>query len=194
MIALLEGRLVSKTPDSAIVDVGGVGYEVFIPLSTYYGLPKESGRVSFHTITVIRDDTIELYGFLTQEEKRIFRLLVSVTGVGPKLARNILSGLSIERLVESIRDEDVAALKRLPGVGKKTAQRVVMELKDRLKEGPRRREKRVEGGLEEDVVSALRNLGYRLREAEEAVEEAAATGDTQDFKALLKGALKRLSE
>ncbi len=193
MIALLCGRLVSKTPDSAIVDVGGVGYEVFIPLSTYYGLPKENGRVSFHTITIIRDDTIELYGFLTPEEKRLFRLLISVTGVGPRLAKNILSGVSIEKLIESIRGEDVTALKRLPGVGKKTAQRVIVELKDKLKEGAERKEERVEQGLKEDVVSALRNLGYRLREAEEAVEEATKSAG-KDFKSLLKEALKRLSE
>ncbi len=194
MIALLHGRLVSKTPDSVIVDVGGVGYEVFIPLSTYYGLPKESGRVSFHTITVIRDDTIELYGFLTPEEKRLFRLLISVTGVGPKLARNILSGVSIEKLTESIRSEDVSALKRLPGVGKKTAQRVIVELKDKLRDARERKKERVERGVRDDVVSALRNLGYRLKEAEEAVEEATAVVPQRDFKALLKEALRRLSE
>ena len=196
MIALLNGRLVSKTPETAIVDVGGVGYELFIPLSTYYGLPKEDSRVSLHTITVIRDDTIELYGFLTHKEKRLFRLLISVTGVGPRLARNILSGLSVDRLVESIGKEDLGALKRLPGVGKKTAQRLIVELKDRLgAEGDGAYfGQRLKPRLKDDVVSALKNLGYRAKEAEDAVYRAQKAVSEDDFKALLKQALKILAE
>lgn len=176
MIATLSGRLISKSPETAVVDVGGVGYEVSIPLSTYYRLPDKDGPVILKTSTFIKDDTIRIYGFFTQEEKELFLLLITVVGIGPRLARNILSGVTVERLASAIAGGDIAALTALPGVGKKTAERVVLELKDKTASRVRK-----EGGIGGDeavpqvvgdVVSALKNMGYRASEAEAAARKA----------------------
>jgi len=174
MIASVNGRLIFKSPESVVVDCGGVGYEVFIPLSTYYKLPDKDGQVLLKTLTFIKDDSIQLYGFFTQEEKSLFTLLISISGIGPRLARNILSGTTVDGLIAAVVKGDAAALCALPGVGKKTAERVILELKDKLKE-PGKKEKGAAEAVSpvlSDVISALKNLGYREKEAELAAEKA----------------------
>ncbi len=198
MIALLNGKLVTKTTDSVIVDVGGVGYEVFIPLSTYYKLPEPESPVTLRTHTYIKDDSIQIYGFLSAEEKEVFQHLLCVSGVGPRLARNILSGISVEDLVTSITRGDLAKVNSIPGVGAKTAQRLVLELKDKLKAMAARSYKALEPDITDtiagDVVSALINLGYRQPQAESAVKKARTKlGPDLGFEELLKESLKMLS-
>lgn len=199
MIARIDGQLVDKTPEKVIIDVQGVGYEVSIPLSTYYKLPDIDATVRLNIHTCHREDTLELYGFLTTEEKALFRLLLSVTGVGPKLARNILSGISVEDFNTSIASEEVVSLVKVPGLGKKTAERLILELKDKVKEVLL--EATLSGGesasvtsLDSDVISALVNLGYKLPIAREAVSRVAGdVADLDSFEALLKESLKVLS-
>ncbi|MBI5560718.1 MAG: Holliday junction branch migration protein RuvA [Deltaproteobacteria bacterium] len=174
MIARVNGILVSKSPDAAVVDVGGVGYEVFIPLSTYYKLPDKDEPVVLRTTAFIRDDSIQLYGFFTQEEKDLFTLLITVAGIGPRLSRNILSGITPDALTSAIARGDIVALVALPGVGKKTAERIVLELKDKIvsrggkEKGP---VVKLEPVLT-DAISALKNLGYREKDAEAAALKA----------------------
>src|SRR3989338_6915409 len=134
MIALLSGRLLYKSTERVVVDVGGVGYEVFIPLSTYYQLPDENGDLRLNIHTHLRDDAIQLFGFLTREELSVFQLLIGVTGVGPKLARNILSGISVDELVLSIAHGDKDRLSAIPGIGAKSAERLILELKDKVRD------------------------------------------------------------
>ncbi len=200
MIAHINGRLIFRSPESVVVDVGGVGYEVCIPLSTYYRLPDLNETVALNTVTFIKDDTIQLYGFLTVEEKDLFMMLISVSGVGPRLARNILSGTSVDELVSIIAGGDVAALKRLPGIGKKTAERVILEIKDKV--GPSRKTEALEAaGMPQmdstvsDVVSALKNLGYRTADAEDAAQRAKkGCPEGAGFEDLFKAALRMLSK
>jgi len=137
MIAHIKGKIIYKSPESVVVDVSGVGYEVYIPLSTYYKLPDTEEYISLNTYTHIREDALQLYGFLTQREKEIFQLLISVSGVGPKLARNILSGIPAEDLISAISSGDIARLRSIPGVGGKTAERLVLELKDKMRKAIR---------------------------------------------------------
>lgn len=200
MIALLSGRLLYKSPESVVVDVGGVGYEVFIPLSTYYQLPGENGDLRLNIHTHLRDDAIQLFGFLTREELSVFQLLIGVTGVGPKLARNILSGISVDELVSSIAGGDRDRLSAIPGIGAKSAERLILELKDKVRDlaaktavkaGPQREK----DSLSSDVVSALNNLGYRNVQAEEAVKRAKERlGPGYGFEALLKESFKGLAK
>jgi Holliday junction DNA helicase RuvA len=193
MIAHLRGRLFAKQPGQAIVEAGGVGYDVTISVPTFTSLPKEGGEVSLYIYTQVREDTLALYGFLERDEKRLFERLITVSGVGPKLAVTILSGLNPERTVAAIRAQDHAMLTRIPGVGKKLAERLVVELKDKLEEfatAP------VSAGVTapaaEDVLSALVNLGYQRPAAQKAIETAvekdAAAGE--DFDELFRMALK----
>ncbi len=203
MIAHIRGILLSKTPELAVVDVAGVGYELSIPVSNYYSLPDPGLEVEFFVSTFIRDDAIKLYGFLTATEKELFTLLRTVTGVGPKLARNILSGGSIEELIKIIATGDLVALKALPGLGKKTSERLILELREKitalsalpagtlevglLKDGP-------EGGVFDDVVSALNNLGYKEGPAKEAVKKVGLDmEDQEDFEVIFKAALKAMA-
>ncbi len=205
MIAHIRGILLSKTPELAVVDVGGVGYELSIPVSNYYNLPAPGLEVEFFVTTFIRDDAIKLYGFLTAMEKELFTLLRTVTGVGPKLARNILSGASIEELIKIIATGDLVALKALPGLGKKTSERLILELREKItelsalpagaldvgpaKDGP-------EGGVLDDVVSALSNLGYKEAPARDAVKKVTANMDDaleENFEKLFKAALKAMA-
>lgn len=200
MIAHIRGRLMRKTTEAVVIDVNGVGYEVFIPLTTYYQLPDMGQELSLNVHTNVREDAIQLYGFLTHEEKEGFQLLISVSGVGPKLARNILSGIPVGELVNAIASSDRARLNSIPGIGAKSAERLIVELKDKVKnlqrseeaKGPAAREK---DQLSVDVISALDNLGYRTALSEEAVKKARlllASGF--GFEELFKEALKLLSK
>ena len=204
MIARLTGRLEDKTAGVIIVMAGGVGYEVFIPVSTFYDLPSEGEEVTLHVKTVVRDDSFELFGFLTPDEKEAFLILNSVSKIGPRLALSILSGIHPAELVEAVTNKDVGRLNMIPGVGTKTAERLILELKDKISRlasvaapivtagpGPE-----VLDGLDTDVVSALLNLGYRQNEAEKAVSQArrSADGANIDLAGLLRLSLKELNK
>lgn len=197
MIAYIKGALKSKTTESAIVDVNGVGYELFIPLSTFCDLPGEGGLVELNVYTHLKEDAIQLYGFLTPDEKVAFQLLISVTGVGPKLARNILSGIPVADLVNAIGSSDKARLSTIPGIGAKSAERLILELKDKVKNlskaGVKEAEPQMKDSLSNDIVSALENLGYKVAQAEEAVKKARALLPQSNFEGIFKEALKFLS-
>lgn len=193
MIAHLRGRLFSKTPGHAIVEAAGVGYEVIISIPTFTALPAEGAEISLHVYTQVREDILALYGFLDLEEKRLFERLITVTGVGPRLAVTILSGLSPERTVNAIRAQDHATLTHIPGVGKKLAERLVVELKDKLEDMAVAPAAIVSAGpAAEDVLSALTNLGYQRPAAQRAVETAVEKDKSigQNFDALFRAALK----
>ncbi len=174
------------------MEAAGVGYDVAISVSTFTALPAESHEVALHIHTQVREDTLALFGFLTRDEKRIFERLITVSGVGPKLAITILSGLSTERLVAAIRGQDHAMLVKVPGVGKKLAERLVVELKDKLEDmavvAPAMQ---AAGPAADDVLSALVNLGYSRPAAQKAIESAIAKDKTagEDFEHLFRGAL-----
>jgi Holliday junction DNA helicase RuvA len=176
MIAHLRGRLLSKTPNQTVVECGGVGYDVSISVTTFTGLPAENAEVALHIYTNVREDQIALFGFSDMQEKRLFERLIGVSGIGPKLAITVLSGISAERLVGAIRGSDHAMLTRVPGIGKKTAERVVLELKDKLDDlvgiSLVGNEVRVVsfGAAGEDALSALVNLGYTRPAAQKALE------------------------
>ena len=193
MIAHLRGKLIHKEPGHAIVEAGGVGYDVVISVPTFTALPAVGAEASLHIHTQVSEDQIALFGFLDREEKRLFERLITVSGMGPKLAIKILSGLSSERTVQAIRSQDHAQLTRIPGVGKKLAERLVVELKDKLDDfaAPPVRSA-VQGPAAEDVLSALVNLGYQRPAAEKAIEQAIQKDESAkaDFDALFRGALK----
>lgn len=208
MIARIDGTLIVKAPETVVIDVGGVGYELSIPLSTYYVLPDIGDNVVLNVSTFMREDAIQLYGFATADEKTFFTMLLTISGVGPKLARGILSGAEVGMLVSAIASNDIAALTKLPGVGKKTAQRITLELKDKVDELSELASSKssgegalgtVEGSISADVVSALTNLGYKDDASEEAVRKVLANVDEHGsvvemaFEDILKGALKLLA-
>ena len=202
MIAQLRGTLADKRPNQVLVDVGGVGYLVHIPVSTFYALGDLHSNVTLLIHTQVREDAISLYGFLSSREKHLFELLISASGVGPVLALKILSGMSVDDLVPAVRSGDLVRLTRIPGVGRKTAERMVVELRDKLAamETPEAaRQPVVTMGAAADVVSALLNLGYEERTAEQAVERAGKEGSAklpdapESFEALLRAALQQLS-
>ena len=174
MIAHLRGRLFSKQPGQAIVEAAGVGYDVTISVPTFTALPVEGAEVSLHIHTQVREDLPALFGFLDLNEKRLFERLITVSGVGPKLAVTILSGLNPERTVTAIRSQDHATLTRIPGVGKKLAERLVVELKDKLEDMATAPTVVTAGPAAEDVLSALVNLGYQRPAAQKAIETAVA--------------------
>jgi Holliday junction DNA helicase RuvA len=193
MIAHLRGKLIYKQPGQVIIEAAGVGYDVAISVPTFTALPVAGAEAALHIYTQVSDDAIALFGFLEREEKRLFEKLITVGGVGPKLAIKMLSGLSPERTVQAIRGQDHAQLTRIPGVGKKLAERLVVELKDKLDDfavAPARAG--VRGPAVDDVLSALVNLGYQRAAAEKAVESAIAKDKSvaADFDALFRGALK----
>jgi Holliday junction DNA helicase RuvA len=192
MIAHLRGRLFSKQPQQVIVEAAGVGYDVAISVSTYTSLPAEGAEVALHIHTQVREDTLALYGFLDRNDKRIFERLITVSGVGPKLAITIQSGLPADRLVVALRGQDHATLTRIPGVGKKLAERLVVELKDKLEDmAVAAPAMAAAGPAAEDVLSALVNLGYQRPSAQKAIE-AAVTKDKsvgEHFDALFRAAL-----
>jgi holliday junction DNA helicase RuvA len=196
MIAQLRGSLGDKRPNQVLVDVGGVGYLVHIPLSTFYSLGDLHSNVTLLIHTQVREDAISLYGFLSAREKHLFELLISASGVGPALALKILSGMSVDDLVPAVRSGDLARLTRIPGVGRKTAERMIVELRDKLAamEIPDDARKPVTTtGTSSDVVSALLNLGYDQHAAEQAVERAGKNGASETFEPLLRGALQELT-
>ncbi len=196
MIGQIRGRLADKRPNQLLVDVGGVGYQVQVPLSTFAALGELHTEVTLLIHTHVREDALALYGFLSSREKHFFELLLSASGVGPALALKILSGMSVEELVPAIRGGDLARLTRIPGVGRKTAERIVVELKDKLEAVAVSEEKPAAsaGGTEADVVSALMNLGYDGRAAEKAMEEAKGAAGTGNFEKLLRSTLQTLSQ
>jgi Holliday junction DNA helicase RuvA len=201
MIGHLRGKLFDKRPNQVVVDVSGVGYEVFIPLSTFYALGELHQDVNLLIHTHVREDTLALYGFVTSREKQLFELLLSASGVGPVLALKILSGMSVEELLPAIRAGDLARLTTIPGVGRKTAERIVVELRDKMAamEAPELRPATAAGRtqLDADVISALANLGYDQRLAEKAVEvartEISRGGAEASFESLLRSTLQALS-
>jgi holliday junction DNA helicase RuvA len=195
MIAHLRGRLLAKRPNQAIVDVGGVGYDVTISIPTFSDLPAQGSEVTLHIHTHVREDALALYGFLRVSEKQLFEKLLTVSGIGPKLAITILSGMPAEDMIGAIRGNDVAKLTRIPGIGRKTAERMVLELRDKLpKEGfGEAAHAPAMSNVEEDVLSALVNLGYQRPAAERALS-VAKNGNPGSFDALFREALAVLSK
>ena len=192
MIAHLRGRLLSKQPQQAVVEAAGVGYDVAISVSTYTSLPAEGAEVALHIHTQVREDTLALYGFLDRNDKRVFERLITVSGVGPKLAITIQSGLAADRLVPALRAQDHATLTRIPGVGKKLAERLVVELKDKLDDMATAAPVLAAAGpAAEDVLSALVNLGYQRPSAQKAIEAAVAKEKSvgEHFDTLFRAAL-----
>ena len=196
MIARLSGKLAVKNPEEIIVDVGGVGYQVLIPLSTFYELPERGESLSVLIYTAVRENAIELYGFLTAQEKAVFKLLLGVSKIGPKLAQNILSGISAEDLKTAIISGDILKLNAIPGIGKKTAERIILELKDKVPkaEAAGQEVTALPGDIFDDVLSALLNLGYRRTAAERAVKRAInEAGRDANLEEVLRLALKYLA-
>ena len=195
MIAQLTGSLDYKSPEHLVVDVHGVGYHVLVSLNSFYRLPEPGNHVRLLIHTHVREDALQLYGFFDREEKELFLLLNSVTGIGPRLALNILSGTPTTELLDALESGDLVRLVAIPGVGKKTAERLVLELRDKIKLVRVARAAdggRAVSGLEGEAVSALLNLGYRRSEAERAVKAACAAG-ANDLEAVIRAALKRVS-
>jgi Holliday junction DNA helicase RuvA len=193
MIGSLRGKLVDKRPNQVLLEVGGVGYQVQIPLSTFAALGALHDEATLLIHTHVREDQFNLFGFFTAREKHCFELLISASGVGPSLALKILSGMGIEELVPAIRKGDLAQLVRIPGVGRKTAERIVVELRDKLAAVDVREAGKpsTRSQLESDVASALVNLGYDERSVERAVDKARTSSDS-DFETLLRTSLHLL--
>jgi Holliday junction DNA helicase RuvA len=197
MIAFLRGKLLEKHPNQIVIDTGGVGYDVSIPISTFSALPDPGAEVSVRIHTHVREDALALFGFLTAAEKTLFERLISVSGIGPSLAIKVLSGLAASAIIDAIRSGDVAQLVRIPGVGKKTAERMVLELKDKL-EGvgtgaPPAIASKADSALsevEQDVLSALVNLGCQRSAAEAAVRKAKSAVPGAEFEPLFRKALE----
>ncbi len=197
MIALVRGALAYKSIDHVIIDVGGIGYRLFIPLSTFYALP-DSGEISLFSHTHVREDALLLYGFLTGEERDMFVVLINISGVGPKLAVNILSHIPVGELKTAIADGDIKRLSALPGIGKMTAERLVLELKDKVGPGDRLQHPAAmkaggqpAGDVITDVISALVNLGYKENQARKVLEVMEISPNLS-MEEILKGALKVL--
>jgi len=196
MIAHLRGLLLSKRPNQAVVETAGVGYEVNISVPTFAEMPASGSEVALHIHTHVREDALTLYGFLRITEKQLFEKLITVSGIGPKLAITILSGMPANEMAGAIRGNDVARLTRIPGIGKKTAERMVLELRDKLPEvaGSCTPAVPALNAVEEDVLSALVNLGYQRAAAERALASAARNGQGGTFDVLFRRALAALSK
>src|SRR5215813_3580715 len=194
MIALLRGTLIEKHPNQAIVETAGVGYDVSIPVSTFTRLPDAGAEVRLRIHTHVREDALALYGFVTQDEKALFEKLIGVSGIGPTLAVKILSGIAAPDLILSIRRGEVEKLVKIPGVGKKTAERMVLELRDKLPapagEEPAQPPAEALSPIDQDVLSALLNLGCARPQAETAVRKAKAAGLALEFEPLFRRALE----
>ena len=197
MIGFLRGRLLEKQPNHVIVDVNGVGYEAHVPLSTFYEMAEPGQEISLRIHTHVREDALVLYGFATLLELQIFERLIAVSGIGPKLALAVLSGIEPDELIGAIRQSNVARLTRIPGIGKKTAERIGLELKDKmsafLPAQPPAATPPESETLRADVLSALVNLGYHRPLAERAVNDALKRDASNTFEATLKQALRELS-
>ncbi|GAC1397072.1 MAG: Holliday junction branch migration protein RuvA [Pyrinomonadaceae bacterium] len=207
MIAHLTGSVLVKTPTSVIIDVGGVGYEVAIPTTTFYDLGEPGANVSLRIYTHLREDSLQLFGFKTARERELFALLISVSGIGPKSAIAMLSGMNADEIIGAIRSDNLARLTAIPGVGKKTAERLVIELRDKINilMSPALEEQlkaqaaadgtpRSEDSLRDDTLSALINLGYNRAAAEKAVTQAMRESDARTVEALLRQSLRNLSK
>jgi len=194
MIAHLRGKLISKHPNQAIVEVGGVGYDVAISVPTFSDLPAMGSEVALHIHTHVREDAIALFGFLRADEKQLFEKLITVSGIGPKLAITILSGMPTADMVGAIRANDHARLTRIPGIGKKTAERMCVELRDKLDAFGTQQAVAAVSPVEEDVISALTNLGYQRALAEKAVERAVASAGRENFDAIFRAALGAMAK
>ena len=197
MIAFLRGRILTKQPNSIIVDVQGVGYHVQVPLSTYYDVGDEGAEIALRIYTHVREDALQLYGFLTTLEQQLFERLIGISGIGPKLAIAVLSGIEPGDLVIALQRGDVARLTTIPGVGKKTSERIVLELKDRLAQlvvpaGVIDASASSGGKLRDDVLSALQNLGYHRPLAERAVDATLTDAAGSTFEQALRAALREL--
>ena len=194
MIGHLRGKLLEKQPNFAIVDIGGVGYAVTIPVSTFSQLGSKGGEVALHTHTHVREDALALFGFSTRGEKEIFEKLIAVSGIGPRLAITILSGLPVEDLVAAISGGDAQRLTRIPGVGRKTGERMVLELRDKL--GTALQGEKPAGPaaspVEQDVISAIMNLGCTRDAAEKAVRKAREAGVAAEFEPLFRQSLESI--
>jgi len=195
VIARLRGALLEKTPNRIVVDVAGVGYEVLVPLSTFYGLGDAGSPVTLRVHTHVREDLIALYGFSSALELDLFERLIAISGIGPKLALAVLSGIDPGELVRAIRGQDVARLTRIPGVGKKTAERIGLELKDRLPHAAAAVEPAAAAGDDrrEDLLSALTNLGYNRAVAEKAIDAALKKTPAAPFEQLLRDILRGMT-
>ena len=193
MIAHLRGKLIARHPNQAIVETGGVGYDVVISVPTFSDLPPLGSEVALYIHTHVREDQLALYGFLRAEEKQLFEKLITVSGIGPKLAITILSGMPAQDMGNAIRGNDIARLTRIPGIGKKTAERMVLELRDKLPAVGEETKTVVPAlsGVQEDVVSALVNLGYQRAAAEKAIS---ALAKDSSFDAMFRGALAAMSK
>jgi Holliday junction DNA helicase RuvA len=195
MIAFLRGRLLVKTPNRAIIECGGVGYDATISVATFTSLPVEGAEARLHIYTHVREDQIALFGFAEPNEKRLFEKLLTISGIGPKLAITVLSGIDTDRLVTAIRAGDHATLTRIPGIGKKTAERVVLELKDKLDDmavaAPAGAAVSTLGPVADDALSAMVNLGYARPVAQRAIETALAKdpGTANEFEVLFRAAM-----
>ncbi len=197
MIAHLRGLLLEKHPNQVIVEAAGVGYDVTIPVSTFTALPDQGKEVRLRIHTHVREDAIALFGFLTAEEKTLFERLITVSGIGPKLAVTVLSGLSAGELISAIRGSQTATLVRIPGVGKKTAERIVLELRDKLDglavaavAGPAQPPAEALSPIDQDVLSALVNLGCNRAAAETAIRKAKSSGTPAEFEPLFRRSLE----
>jgi len=193
VISQLRGSIMSRRPNFIVLDVNGVGYGLHIPLSTYTRLEKSQGETTLLTYMHVAQDRLDLFGFSTVVERDLFHMLLAVSGVGPRLAINILSGISPEDLVEAIERKDEARLSRVPGIGRKIAARLTTELHDRVRKLSIERQA-AGAGIRDDLLSALVNLGYPTAKAERAVEEAIRAGATEEFESLFKKALAMLSK
>ena len=201
MIALIRGAIAIKTPQNVIVDVGGVGYDIITPLSTFYLLPDPPEEISLYIHTNVREDAIQLFGFLSMLEKALFLLLIGVNGIGPKLAVNILSGIGPNELLNAISTGDIFKIQAIPGIGKKISERIILELKDKTGKiiRPDIVDKPVpvsEGfihNMEKDALSALVNLGYSVKAAEQAIIKAKETLTNPTLEELIRVALRPLA-
>ena len=194
MIAHLRGKLISKHPNQVVIETGGVGYDVVISVPTFTELPEAGREVALHIHTHVREDALALYGFLRADEKRLFEKLIAVSGIGPKLAIITLSGMPLEQMVAAIRSGDHTRLTRIPGIGRKTAERMVLELRDKLDAFAAAPAAPPATPVEEDVLSALMNLGYGRPAAERGLAAAAHNGKSRSFDALFRDALTALSK
>jgi len=195
VIARITGTLVEKHVQRLIVDVRGVGYEVLVPLSTMYAVGDAGTEVTLRIHTHVREDALQLFGFLTPLEQTLFERLITVSGIGPKLALSVLSGIETNDLVQAIRSGDVARLTRTPGVGRKTAERIVVDLKDRLEDAAVGATDEVTpgGSVRDDLLSALQNLGYQRNAVEKKVDKVLQDEATAEFEAALRAVLRELS-
>ena len=197
MIARLAGTLIEKHLQRLVIDIGGVGYEVLVPLSTFYAVGDPGASVTLRTHTHVREDALQLYGFATALELTLFERLISISGIGPKLALAVLSGIEPQALISALRQNDLVRLTRIPGVGKKTAERMVIELRDRLPPSDETaasdQAPASEGGVRDDLLSALSNLGYQRHNVEKTVDKVIRGAGEVDFEVLLREVLREMS-